>query len=382
MRVDCNIKNVLLLVIFTGIALSLSARGNRSHNTYYSEELKQLAIKVNIADVTDTLSDGLYFKNIFYNKKPLTIIVKGHEVKHIGFTLFSPEQRKIFSPIHCNFVERYALLLKSPMERVRTKKELMEQDKVIFRMGSFDVIEDIMEDTTLLVQYNCKNNINFFTWTKDGRAICELGYPSSYKLLLGMEMDELDSRLKSDVLKTKTISKDSIVEIERGNLTASITRDFFVKKGSSYYFAELNSDQYYQPFDREKNLYRLMYDDKYPHQSLANIMTSNILPNEFLLNIKQEVYGKKDSIYTIPLAKYISFCLNTGCKPYFCVIREKDGVMDCELIMCNEILKYNHIMRMKVGTMDIPNRKGIINARLDAYIPTNYLRNLFNEIKK
>ena len=125
-----------------------------------------------------------------------------------------------------------------------------------------------------------------------------------------------------------------------------------------------------------------MFNSKYPQQSLANVMTSSGLPNEFVLRIKQEVYGNKDSVYIVPLGKYVSFCLKKGCTPYFCVISENDGVMDCELIMRNEVLQYNHVMRMKVGVNEVKRRKGIINARLDAYVPTHYLKNLFNEIQQ
>ena len=125
-----------------------------------------------------------------------------------------------------------------------------------------------------------------------------------------------------------------------------------------------------------------MFNSKYPRQSLANVMTNSNLPNEFLLNIKQEVYGNKDSVYIAPLAKYISFCLKNGCTPFFCVINENEGVLDCELIMRNEVLQYNHVMRMKVGVEDVKKRKGIIDVRLDAYVPTHYLKNLFNELKQ
>ena len=377
-------KKVLLPILIMGITLSLSAHEKQSRNTFYSEELKAIAVKANISSISDTLSDGIYYGMTVYKKKPITIIVEDNEVKHIGYSIFSPQQRAAFNPICCNFVERYALILKVPVERNRPNHEMMEQDKVIFRTGNFETLEDLIgeRDTTLRISYNCENNINFFTWNKNGNIVCELGFPSSYKLLLGMEMDELDARLKRDILNTPTPVSDSIRVFSKEDLIASITRDFYVKKGAYYYFAELNSDNYYEPVSQKENMYSLMYNCQYPRQSLANVMTNSGLPNKFQLHIKQEVYGYKDSVYTAPLAKYIDFCLKSGCNPYFCVIKECDGVMDCELIMRNEVLQYNHVMRMKVGTEEVKRRKGIIEARLDAYVPTHYLKNLFNEIKQ
>lgn len=384
MRVFCDNKKVFLPIFIMGMALSLSANEKRPRNGYYSEELKAIAVKANITSITDTLNDGFYYGTTVYKKKLVTIIVEENEVKHIGFSVFSPQQRKVFNPLCCNFIERYALLLKVPVERNRTQREMMEQDRVIFRTGNFETIEDLIgdRDTTLQISYSCENNINFFTWNRNNRIVCELGFPSSYKLLLGMEMDELDARLKRDILNTQIPISDSVQIFPKEKLIASITRDYYVKKGAYYYFAELNSDNYYKPISLKDNKFCLMYDAQYPQQSLTNVMTNSGLPNEFTLRIKQEVYGSKDSVYTAPLAKFISFCLKKGCTPYFCIIKDSGGMMDCELIMRNEALQYNHVMRMKVGINEVKNRKGIIDARLDAYVPTHYLKNIFNELQQ
>jgi hypothetical protein len=382
MRLFCDKKKVLLSILILGGALSLSAHQKQVRNTYYSEELKTIAVKAGISAVSDTLSDGIYYGKAIYNRKPLTIIVEDNEVKHIGFSLFSPQQRKVFNPICCNFVERYALLQKVLVERNRNQHEMMEQDRVVFRTGNFETIEELIGDTTIQIDYNYQNKVNFFTWKKNERAACEMGFPSSYKLLLGMEMDELDARLKNDILNIQLPEPDSIRVFSKEELLSSITHDFYVKKGFCYFFAELNSDTFYQPVEPEGNRYCLMFNSKYPRQSLANVMTTIGLPNEFQLRIKQEVYGNKDSIYIAPLAKFVDFCLKNGCNPYFGVISDSEGVLDCELIMQNETLEYNHVMRMKVGVKDIKSRKGIIDARLDAYVPTHYLKNLFNELQQ
>ncbi len=380
----CESKKVFLPILFWGITLSLCAHEKQKRNAYFSEELRTIAVKSNIASISDTLGEGIHYGMTVYKKKPITIIVEDNEVKHIGYSIFTPQQRKKLNPICCNFIERYALLLKVDMERKRTNHEMMEQDRVVFRTGNFETIEHLIgeRDTTIKIIHSFENVINFFTWNKSGRVVCELGFPSSYKLLLGMEMDELDARLKRDILNTQIPVLDSIRVVPKEDLVASITRDYYVKKGSYYYFVELNSDNFFQPISLKENKFCLMFNSKYPKQSLANVMTASGLPNEFVLRIKQEVYGNKDSVYIAPLAKYIDFCLKSGCNPYFCVIRESDGVMDCELIMRNEVLQYNHVMRMKVGTEEVKRRKGVIEARLDAYVPTHYLKNLFNELKQ
>lgn len=382
MKMVCDNKKVVLPILLLGITLSLLANQNRAYNTYYSEELITIAVQTKIAAISDTLSNGIYYKITAYRGKPITVIVEDNEIKHIGFSVFSPEQRKTFNPLCCNFIERYALLLKMPIERNRTSHEMMEQDRVVFRTGNFETIESLMGDTALQIEYKSQKNINFFTWKKNDLIVCELGFPSSYKLLLGMEMDELDARLKKDILKTKIPIPDSTRLFSKEELVASITRDYYIKRGTYYYFAELNSDRFFQRIGSNENRYSLMFSSKYPKQSLANVMTTSDLPNGFMLRIKQEVYGNKDSVYTAPLTKFVGFCLKNGCTPYFCVISESDGIMDCELIMRNEMLEYNHVMRMKIEVEEVKKRKGVIDARLDAYVPTQYLKNLFNELQQ
>ena len=375
-------KKTLLPFLLLGVALSLPAQEKRPRNTYYSEELKAIAVYSNLITISDTLNDGVFYGIASYKNKPITIIVEDNEVKHIGFSLFSPEYRNFFNPLCCNFIERYALLLKIPVQRNKIYHDKMEQDRVIFRTGNFETIEDFAGGNFFQICHNYENNVHFFRWEKEGRVVCELGFPSSYKLLLGMEMDELDARLKRDILNTKTPLTDSVQVFSKGDLVASITGDYYVKKGSCYYFAELNSDKFFQLKNMQENRYTLMFNQKYPRQSLANVMTSSGLPNDFLLRVKQEVYGYKDSVYTVPLTKYIDFCLKNNCTPYFGIISETNDIIDCELIMRNEVLQYNHVMRMKVSVKDVENRKGLIDARLDAYVPTHYLKNLFNEFNE
>lgn len=379
-----NYAHVLLSIFLWGVMFTMFAQGLHSKNTYLSKELKTIAEKAAIISFTDTLSEGIHYRCITYKNSALTVIVNKGEVVHIGYSVFTPTQRALIDSYECNFVERYALTQKLPMERVRTNDELMKQDNVVFlRKGSFDTMKCIMADTTLSICVNKQNNRNVISWSKNGELICEIGFPSSYKLLLGMEMDELDAKLKGDILSTKVFMTDSLCEFQPGELVKSVTNDYYVRKGTYYYFAELNSNCYLQPVSDNNldNMYKIMFNDQYPQQSLANMMTTTALANNLNLQIRQEVYGKHDSLFQVPLIQYVAYCLERGCKPYFCVIREKEGIMDCELIMNNDYLQYNHVMRMNVATADVRSRSGIIKARLDAYVPTHYLNNLFNDSK-
>lgn len=381
MRVSGYIKKMFLLIILSGVTFSLPAHEAKIQNSYYSEQLKMIAVQSGISEISDTLSDGIHSGILDYKHGPVIIVVENREVKHIGFKIFSAGQRKAFNTILCNFIERYTLSFSVPKVQRGLPQEVMKQDKVVLRTGNLEILAKLAEDSSVHVNYRYADKINFFTWEKDGNIVCELGFPSSYKLLLGMEMDELDARLKKDILKTPMPAPDSVRIFSKEDLVTSITRDYYVKKGSTYYFAELNSDNYYRPTGLNNNEYYLMYNSLYPRQSLANVMTAAGLPNDFLLNIKQEVYGKKDSLFVVPLEQYVSFCIKSGCAPYFCVINEDNGVMDCELIMRNDVLQYNHVMRLKIAVEDVRNRKGIINARLDAYVPMQYIKNVFNEIQ-
>lgn len=377
---------LLLLLLIGGVAMSLSAGTVNGERRYYSRQLFTMARTMGIASLCDNLGEGTHYKITTYNKLPLTIIVSNGEVCHIGYSVFTPMQRKALPTEPLNFIERYALLLDVPTRRLRTLQQQLEEDKVMFTKGSFKTLPTFINDTTFSISLqNESSKCHVLTWNKDGETVCQVFFPLQYELLAGMPLEEIEQGVKRRIMRTAIPQADTLQLLEDSTLLPSLTKEYYLRRGDSYYFAELNSNKYYEKVAQKevhRSLYRLLFNHRYRRESLANILTTTDVPNNYRLKVKQRTYNYTDSIFEVPLTQWISFCINEGCTPYFALISEDGNTADCELVMNNWQLGYNHVMRLKVDISDMDSRSGLITARLNAYIPTHNIKYLFKEQNK
>ena len=90
--------------------------------------------------------------------------------------------------------------------------------------------------------------------------------------------------------------------------------------------------------------------------------------------------GYKEEIIRVPLNSWINFCLNSGCTPFVGLIDYDGNNATFELVMRNADLGYNHVMKVKFDVAQLESRKGIIEARLNSYVPTSKIKFLFDEL--
>lgn len=134
--------------IFCKIGLGLTVLlvlpfASSAKNRYQSDLLSQMAESLQMKAVLDTLSDGSYIAQQSYKSHPLSIIVSGGEVEHIGYSIFSKEMRAIApSPVY-NFLERYALQANLPLKRTKSVERQLYEDDVIFTVGNIYKLSSI-----------------------------------------------------------------------------------------------------------------------------------------------------------------------------------------------------------------------------------------------
>lgn len=389
MKGVCHIKRMALLplLLLAGVVAAVaSGDGVRGRNGYSTIQLATMARELNIQTLCDTLGDGVHCRVASFRQLPLTVVVRKGEVRHIGYSVFTASQRAAFSEDVLNFVERYALSLDIPAKRLKTVEKQLDEDKVMFRVGSFRSLPAFIADSTYSLSLQSEmQKLYIVTWSKDGQTVCQLGFPMQYELLWGAPIDEVEQALKRRVMATTVAQADTLALMADSVLTTSPDGSCYVKPGQIYYFDELNSNRYYEKLESQgdgKSIYRLLFDSRHSHESLANVLTTTDVPNSFMLRVRQRTFNYTDSIYEVPLTQWVAYCLQTGCTPFFGIISDDGKVVDCELVMRNADLGYNHVMRLKVGVADIDRRCGLFTARLNAYIPTHNLKYLFNEQMK
>ena len=351
-----------------------------AQDRYRTDLLGLIAKKTGICQQIDTLKDGEYTQFTDYKSDPVTIIVEKGRITHIGYSLFSKQQRKGFGADICNFIERYLLELEIPTTENFTILQRMKEDGVKVIKGNMELkdLRQLCADTTVCINLQNLNEQTYtMGWRKDSTWLYILSFPIEYDLMFGTDMDERELRLLKE-LSYSEIHNDSLIESEQKDLVKAWQDNYYTLKGDSYLLANLNSNLYFTKNGEEK--YIPIYNNLYPIESLANLLTSNLIDNDYTLEIMLRKYGFKTDTINVPLKQWISFCKDSGCKPFFGIISfEKDGITTCELIMHHDKMGYNHIMKLAFPMSNFESRKGRISARLNSYVTSSRIKNLFDD---
>lgn len=349
-----------------------------AQNTYRTDLLKLIADRCNLHQQLDSIKDGEHIQCAQFRNQPITAIVENKRVTHIGYSIFSSEQRAGFGKVVCNFLERYLLELDIPTYDYVSTTQRMIEDRVKIVKGKLDLqqLRQLCLDTTICINLQTINDSEYtMGWRRDSVWQNIISFPIEYNLLFGTDMDESERRLSEEIERTSIIT-DSVVISNKGWIIKAWQDNYYTLKGDSYILPNLNANQYL--WKDSLGQFKPIYSKIYPIESLANLFTSNLINNEFILEIKLRKYGFKTDTLNVPLKKWISYCKQTGCKPFFGIISlKKEGVTTCELIMHNANMGYNHIMKISFPMISFEERKGRIPARLNSYVNSSRIKNIF-----
>lgn len=306
---------------------------------------------------------------------PLNVISDDGRITHIGYRLFSGEQREVFGPVVCNFVERYLLELDIPIKNHLSRTERTQIDHVVFDDKTPPM--ELYGDTTIAVRMELSDGKKYtVNWCRHDSTICSLTFPVEYDLLVGTDMDERERRLSEELKRTKTDPVTPEMP-STSQLHKAWQENYYTLEGGTYLIDELKSDLYFQN-DNNGQL-KPMFTSEYPAESLANLFTSLYIEGDFMLDIKLRKYGFKTEHIQVSLRQWITFCRQEGCKPYFGIIKLEEQTAQCELIMYNAAMGYNHVMKLYFPLNAISTRQGTIEARLTAYVTTSRVKNIFED---
>ena len=349
-----------------------------AHNTYRTDLLKSIAVKCNLQQQLDTLSEGEHFQFSYYKNQHITAIVNNKRITHIGYSIFSRTQREGIGIEVCNFLERYFLELDIPTCEYLSREQRMLEDRVKILKGDFNLkkLYEINRDTTTYLNIQILNSREYLMgWRRDSTWLYIISFPIEYDLLFGTNMDESERRLPEELLLMPFV-QDSLKVDKFTKIRKAWQDNYYTVEGESYLLPNLRSDLYLKK-DSDGH-FKPIYDKLYPIESLSNLLTSNLVNNDYVLEIKYVKYGLKSDTLTIPLMTWINYCQQTGCKIFLGIISmEKDSDASCELIIHNSNMGYNHIMKLFFPIRNFEERKGVIKARLNSYVNYTRIKNLF-----
>ncbi len=344
---------------------------------YHSPLLEKMVAALDAEETIAALDDGTHFRSLSYAGYPLTVRKYGGKVGHIGFSMFDAEDRAAFPVPVLEFMERYPLELMLGIDEERSPEIKMFEDGVEFLDGNMTAMLKSLCADSAAVSKNLDNILGkryCFQWSgKAGKG--RLVFPIDWQLISGRNMMENEDALPDDVRAAGAFVPRPVPEIQPEVLADGI----YVYSAGCYYLESLASNRYYISGDDGKLALLNNPDDLKAYT--ANLFTGSGIPNVFTLAVKIRKYGFKSSYFTVSFDQWLSFCLESGCTPFWGIVSVQDGVLTGEWIMHNEDCGYDHVLRVVAPLETLRNGKGEIRCRLVPYIPLHSLRYLFEETK-
>lgn len=345
---------------------------------YRSALLKTIAHQIEIPMPTE---DGVHYKVLDYDGFPVTVVVGDGEVKHIGLSLFTPSQRMWMDEMQCNFLERLALSARMSNVYGTSIRQYLKDEKVEFSHGDINTMARIANDTSFVFKSALADGKTYVVcWysAADNQPYCALTYPADFHLISGMTMVEAENRLCDDIRRCHLKEgMDKSVAVNVSMLQRMGKSKIYLHKGNAYFIPELNADRYY--VEDTDGTFSLLNDKAFPLETFSNYVTGTEVENDLIIDVKLVKYGYHVDEFTVPLRNWIGFCIQSGCTPYFGVISQENNKIVGELIMHNESLGYNHVMKLVLDPSVLAKDKGVVYARLNSYVPMSNVKSLFDE---
>ena len=144
----------------------------------------------------------------------------------------------------------------------------------------------------------------------------------------------------------------------------------------------MSNNRYYQVRTNQttgKDSLSLLCSPEYPVESVANLFSSLELENDYEVEVKLLKYNFQNEQFRVPLKNLISFFLNEKCRPYFGLIHLDPQTKDLEAVleMRNHEEAYEHVMKIRMDTSTLSERKGIIQVILTGYVLTHHIKDLY-----
>ena len=371
---NANTKIVTFLCLFlfgggTGVVVG---------QNFASLQLKKLANEIGLQSPA---TDGIHYKVAQYNGLPVTVINNNGEVCHIGLALFTPWQRQFLDEAQCNFMERLALAAEITDFYGIGIRQYLRDEKVEFLEGRLDDLKTFLTDTSYIFQSTLVNDKSYIAcwYTPVGQErYLTITYPANFHLIAGFGMTEAEDRLYDAIRQTVVAKTEQYTPVE-ALLQRIGNSPVHLLKGDIFFLPELNSNRYY--IKEDDGHFALLYSEDFPLETFANLMTGIEIETQFVIETKLVKYGYNIDQFTMPLRNWLAFCIQSGCTPYFGVINQENDKITGELIVKNEALGYCHVMKLVFDPSTLKDRKGIIQARLNSYVPMSNVKSLFNESK-
>lgn len=303
-------------------------------------------------------------------------------VEHIGFRIF-PEQLRavIISPLIADFVERYWLSLTLPLNRQKSVRQQLTEDRFTFHAGNIESIDIIQQDTTL--RFSCRMTPETVTmvWDREEKPLCSIMFPVNHELILGRGMLENDRRLPQEITGVRIKERPARHIGAAPSMTADSLSSLLIDHAGTYLDCSLVSERYYTGSNDGATV-EPVFDSNRMRESIINLFTDYDIGQaaNIRLNISHKTFGINEQAIETTIRDFVAYAMQNGCMPFVGTVsidENASGMADVLVVMHNEQAGYNHILRATVPLDCVATGSGTATARLNAFVPSSNIKNLF-----
>jgi hypothetical protein len=304
------------------------------------------------------------------------MIVHIHLVNAQSFRLFAPEVKQEYPSVVYDFLERYLYELDSLQREGIAIHQRIADDKVFFFEGQPNSVNEITADMGFSIK-TLEGKSYEVSWTDSaGKIVLGLYFPMQYELILGKPKNIIETELKSEIMKSVNIVKSYDYTDEDFETLAN---GYYISKyNTHYYLKDLNTATYY--IKDAEGVYSPFFNDSEKWYSAANLFQGHIKDIfGYKIFVKQNLYGFKYDCFTIPLEKWLGYCNAMKMTTYFAVEEEREDGIKALFIAQSPDLGFNHVLSLVIPYDFVTNKKCVIKATLNAYIPTQNVAELYKQ---
>lgn len=314
-----------------------------------------------------------------HGKRDVAVRVSDQCVEHIGFRIF-PEyiRTEVVNRRLADFVERYWLSLTLPLERQKTVRQQLTEDRFVFLAGEIGSIDILQKDTLLPFSCDIASKSVTMTWGTAENPVCKISFPVDHELILGRRMPENDRRLPQEIISTDI--RNTPVRMGLSAYVDSLS-SLWVEHAGSYLDCSLKSERYYacasdgvtlEPvFDRDRSV-----------ESIMNLFTDCDIEKagRIRLSISHRIFGFAEQTIETTVPQFVAYSIQNDCVPYVGIVSVgEDDKADVLVIMHNRQIGYNHVLRVSLPLECLSAGEGTAVARLNAFVPSSNIKNLFKK---
>lgn len=348
-------KRILMAVGFLTVVALLNAGTNENKNI-------MPIIDEMVGDVSDCDTIVVYGG---YNVH----IVKNNSLSiHAGLNLFGDDVKKSMGNDILNRLETELLeiCLDKDCEDVSVKVVL----------GNLMSFKNISPETSYSITNSSSRDLSVEWETESGSV--KVSMPLNYQTVKGGSRSDIEKTFISNVKKNEKRRSKAFFDLERAEPYGD---DKYIIPGHSYQSKDITRNV----FLTTDSVVNLIWDSNFPLESIANMF---ICPNdnygdiELNITVLKHEYGEQEK-FSVQLEKFLAYCEEEGCIPFWGVERFQDGKIEGALFLYNQGQGYDHVLKINCMPQEVIEGNGVITARASLFVPTNNVNNLFQPyIKK